>query len=677
MTNRKDLLLGIAALFALGAFAESLQIAWGSGFFIGRLSLKWLLTLLGLALLLVCVLWAVCYSLRHPKAATALRNKLFDRLAAVPLRWVVLALFVIFPWYFIYYSPWGGLFTGFFTRTLLYAMAVLAAALLLTRDRKVLVTWNAFFLSLLFVATGLVIGDAFVRVTSYPLALHWSEGNRLWDYSLLYGRERYDYPATEPIFAWIDRGRQTLWGLPFLSSDLTIAGARAWSALMSTLPYALLGWFAFRPLKTARLQWFLAGLWALIFLNQGPIYAPLILSAILVAFARRQALWIALPLVALAGTYAAASRFTWTFAPAMWAVMLSLSDAAWLQSKLRWQDWARALALGLSGLWSAGLPIISGILSSLFAPTSDPTGPIDATPGAQGVSSVQALQATVTSQPFAWERMLPNDVFPPGILLGLLAAAGPLVLLMLYLVRTGHWKTVALQRLVLLGGLGAFLLVGLIASAKVGGGADLHNLDMLLVTLVLLMGMAWEAGLHKQLGKWAGNNRSVQVALTGMLLIPALFPLYSGAPLDLPDQERLTYIMERIDANVACAAQYGPILFLDQRQLLTFRYMAEVALHPEYEKKYVMDQALSANRAFFDEFASDLAVHKYALIVGELEDTVFRGRNPQFGDSLIVENNAWKRWVSIPLLRYYQSVHDFQDVGVETFMPNGNGFECP
>lgn len=677
MASRKDLLLGIAVLFALGTFAESFQIAWGSGLLIGRLSLKWLLTLVGLGLLLAALLWAVHSSLQQPKVANSAKNAMVGRLEVVPgLRWLLTVLLVVFPWYFIYYSPWGGLFTGFFTRTFLYGLTVVVVALLLTRDRKALVTWKVFLLSLLFVATGLVIGDAFVRVTNYPLALHWSEGNRLWDYSLLYGRERYDYPATEPIFAWIDRGRQTLWGLPFLWADLSIAGARAWSALMTTLPYALLGWFAFRPLASARWQWFLAGLWALIFLNQGPIYAPLILGAILVAFARRHSLFIAIPLVALAGAYVAASRFTWTFAPAMWAVMLSLTDAAWLQGKLRWQDWARALMLGVSGLWSAGLPIISGIVASLFAPAPIPSV-VDATPGAQGVSSVQALQATVTNQPFAWERMLPNDVFPPGILLGLLAAVGPLLLLMLYLVRSGHWKTTPLQRIVVLAGLSAFLVVGLIASAKVGGGADLHNLDMLLVTLVLLAGVAWESGLHKHLVEWVGNKPTIQAALTGMLLIPALFPLYSGAPLSLPDEERLTYIMERIDANVACAAQYGPILFLDQRQLLTFRYQTGVRLHPEYEKKYVMDQALSANQTFFEGFAADLAAHRYALIVGELEDTVFRGRNPEYGDSLIVENNAWKRWVSIPLLRYYESVHDFQDAGVETFMPIGSAFECP
>lgn len=677
MSNRgKDIFFVAALVLALGAFTEAFQIAWGSGFFLGRLSEKWLATLLGMAALLVAGLWAARRALHATDDALAVRQRVLSRLPAV-LSMVLAAVFAVLPWIFIYYSPWGGLFTGFFTRSLLFAFSVLTVALLLTDRKGNLLSWRAVALGLLFIGTGLVLGDAFVRVTDYPLALHWSEGNRLWDYSILFGRERYDYPLEKSIFVWIDAGRQTLWGLPFLFSELTIAGARAWSALMITLPYALLGWFAFRPLKDARGQWFLAGLWALVFLNQGPIYAPLILSAILVAFSRRKPLWIAVPLVALAGAYAGASRFTWAFAPAIWAVLLTLSDGVLLHGKLRAQDWLRTLVLALSGLWARGMPILLGILGSLFAPPVVATGPIDTTPGAQGISSVQGLQATVTNQPFTWHRMLPNDVFPPGIVLGLLAAAGPLLLLLIYLARKKEWKTVAIQRWAIVGALGAFLVVGLIASAKVGGGADLHNLDMLLVSCVLLAGVAWEAGLHRQLGQWLQTNRFVQAVLVAMLLIPPLFPLYSGAPLNLPDDERMAYIMERIDSNVACAIQHGPVLFLDQRQLLTFRYQDSVPLNPEYEKKYVMDQALSGNSVFFQQFVEDLAANKYALIVGELEDTVFRGRNPEYGDSLVEEDNAWRRWVSLPLLRYYESVHDFRDAGVETFMPIGRTFECP
>jgi len=673
-SRTRDVFFATALVLALGAFTESFQIAWGSGFFVGRLSVKWFLVLLGHLVLLGASLWALQRGLYHTKTMLAARKRLYS---AVPqaARWVLATFFIILPWVFIYYSPWGGLFTGFFTRSLLFAFSTVAAALLLTERKSNLLSWRAVLLSLLFVGSGLVIGDAFVRVTDYPLALHWSEGNRMWDYSVLFGRERYAYPPEKDIFVWIDAGRQTLWGLIFLWPNVGIAGVRAWSALLTTMPYALLGWFAFRPLKEARQQWFLAGLWTLVFLNQGPIYAPLILSAILVTFSRRRKLWIAIPLIALAGTYAGTSRFTWSFAPAIWAVLLTLSDGVLLHGKIRSRDWLRASVLGLSGLWGRGLPILQGIISGLLSPSSG--GVVSSGPGEQNVNNLESLQAVATTQPFTWHRMLPNDVFPPGIILGLLAAAGPLLILLVYLIRKKEWKTVPLQRVVIGGALLAFLAVGLVVSAKVGGGADLHNLDMLLVTFVLLAGVAWEAGLYKKLSEWVQSNRFVQAMLCAMLLIPALFPLYSGAPLSLPDDERIAYIMERIDANVSCAVQYGPVLFLDQRQLLTFRYQQTVPLNPEYEKKYVMDHALADNRIFFDGFVEDLEAHKYALIVGELEDTVFRGRNSEYGDSLIEENNAWKRWVSRSLLRYYESVHDFRDAGVEIFMPIGRTFQCP
>jgi len=58
----------------------------------------------------------------------------------------------------------------------------------------------------------------------------------------------------------------------------------------------------------------------------GPIYTPLVISAILVAIAWRAKWWIGLPLIVLAGYYAQITRFTWMFAPALWSAMLFLAD---------------------------------------------------------------------------------------------------------------------------------------------------------------------------------------------------------------------------------------------------------------------------------------------------------------------------------------------------------------
>jgi len=689
-TTRKRSLLTIwlnpLVLFAglvllLMAGIEMFNLAWGSGNLLGRLSGKWIVALLLYLLIAALLFLLLLRRLNDTKRLNDLRRSLLvlrERLAKG--RGPVAFLTAAFPAYFVFYSPWGGLFVGFFTRLLIFILAISATTILITSKKEGLFSWRVFLLAGLFTGTLLVLAESFALVSNYPFALHWSEGNRLWDYSVLFGRARYNYPASDPIFAWIDPGRQALWGLPFLLPTLPIWAERLWGAFLTTVPYALLGWFAFRPLKEARGQWLAAGLWALIFLNQGPIYTPLIFSAILVVATRRRPIWLVLPLVYLAGLYAGNSRFTWVFAPAIWVALLALSDSVLLHAKLTIRDWLRAAALSLAGLWTKGLPILLGILagilpiSSSVAATPAPSG----MPGEQVLETIQGLQATASGQPFIWYRLFPNDVYPPGILLGLALAALPLILLLWYLARRGFWKTVLWQRIALLLGCGSFLVVGVIASVKVGGGADLHNLDMFLISLVLLAGVAWEAGFYKHLTKFLQENSPVRLLLAAMILIPAFTPMASGRPLVLPTAERTQFVLERIQDKVACARQYGEVLFMDQRQLITFGEVGELPLIVDYEKKFVMDQALAGNEAYFAHFRADLAAGRFVLIVSEREGTLYKDLDQEsVGDSLVEENNAWVRWVSAPLLQYYESVGNFKDAAVELFLPIERNFDCP
>ena len=101
---------------------------------------------------------------------------------------------------------------------------------------------------------------------------------------------------------------------------------RFWSSFLFTIPYAIFGLVVFRRASKFTGIWLLSGLWVMIFLYQGPIYTPLVISAILVAIAWRTKWWIGLPLIILAGYYAQITRFTWMFAPALWSAMLFLAD---------------------------------------------------------------------------------------------------------------------------------------------------------------------------------------------------------------------------------------------------------------------------------------------------------------------------------------------------------------
>lgn len=666
-----------ALLVAVGV--ETFNLAWGSGFFLGRISLKWFLALLAYLLAALFILLQAYRQLLRPELLELVKADLIElRTRLGTLRWLLATLVFVLPGWLVFYSAWGLLFSGAFTRLLIFLAAWLLSAYLVSNNQGGLFGPRSALAAGLMLSVALVLAEAFVFVSDYPFAQYWSEGNRIWDYSIRFGSERYNVPAGETIFAFIDPGRQTLWGLPFLLPNVSIWGVRLWSALVVTIPYMLLGWLAFRPIRGPRLPWFLAGLWTLVFLHQGPIYTPLVLSAALVAAAWRRPIWLAVPLVLVAGHYAGLSRFSWSFAPGLWVLMLTLGDAVQQQDRLLWHDWLRAGLLGLAGIWSKGWPILVGVVQDAAARWLAPAAEAAAdAPATGGIGSLEGLQSAVTNQPLLWERLLPNAAFPPGILLGLLIATLPLILLLVYLLRRGIWKTNLWSRLVTLAAMLALLAVGLIASVKVGGGLDLHNLDMFLVGLVLLAGLAWESGWHEHLLGLLHSSPYVRGLLLAMALLPGLWPMFSGAPQVLPDEERTAYVLAQVQEAVPCAADNGELLFMDERQLLTFGEVENVPLVDEYEKKYVMDQALAGNAEYFEQFSADLASGRFALIVSESQPTVIKLGTDDQGDSLVEENNAWALWVTQRLLADYESIANYEDVGVELFVPIGAEYSCP
>jgi len=670
----KVAILTFCVLLIVFAARDLFVPGWGSGHWLGRFSEKWVLLLGSSYLIMVGLVIFVFWSLYFPlKIANIWKRLLKTRETLTNWRWPFIAIAVILPAWFVFYSPWGDLFPGVFFRLVIFTLSVSVAAFFLTGEKTSYISLRAILWSGLVAGVLLVLAESFILVNDYPFALHWSEGNRLWDYSVAFGGGRFNYSGSDPIFSWIDPGRQTLWGLPFLIPDVPIWAVRLWSAILVTVPYAVLGWLAFRPQQEKQALWVAAGLWTLVFLNQGPIYTPLILAAILVALARRRPIWIALPLLFVAGHYAGISRFTWRFAPGIWAVMLTLCDAILVQGRIIWRDWLRAASLGIAGIWSKGLPIIVGIVVSLLS--IDPVVPVDTPP--QTVETLSGLQAVTTQHPFLIERLFPNPIYPPGILIGVALATVPLIFLLIYLIRTGIWKTVFWQQAAILLGVGALFAVGVIASAKVGGGTDLHNMDMYFVGLVLLAGISWEAGFAAKFSSLIKTYPVIPWMLAAMIFIPALPPLFSGKPVEQPSVERTEFVLSRIQVTVACARQYGEVLFMDQRQLITFGHLGDLPLIVEYEKKYVMDKALMGDEAYFEQFRNDLASGRFSLIVSEREAILYKEPDVEsIGDSLNEENNAWVKWVTIPLLQNYESIADFKDAAIEMFMPIDRAYEC-
>ena len=687
----KDVLVLLsAAILLIGACVEFFHVASGTGNAIGEFSLTWFILIsvfvvFGLVLFVVTVFW----QFGNPSFSLS-KLVLYRNGTWFLLRWIFAILVLAFPVWFLQYTKWGIVFQGSFIRSLIWIVVVLIVAFLASKE-DTLFGWKEVLGAFVLTASAFSIAVSLQGVTDYPFSLGWSEGNRLWDYSTLFGKSIYfNIREDDTIFVLLDGGRLFIGGLPFLIQGLTIAMARLWVGLMMIIPYMLVGITAFRKQDGNHRDWLFIIFWIFLFLKQGPIHAPLVLAAALTALVWRRSLWISIPIILYAGYYAQSSRFTWLFAPGIWIGILELADASLLNRKLVASQWTRAITLSFAGVFGGYL--LPKLLPILQRPPTDVTD-IGGQIASGGVNSEFVTNA-VSDQPLLWYRLLPNSTYGSGILVGLLIAIAPLLIILFWLAITKKWVLNIWQKLALIGSLLAFLIVGLIASTKIGGGGDLHNMDMFLIGLAFTAIIAWYNGGREsilnpnQLPVW------MKIVIIASLIIPAIVPwrqmrsyhyaeqasalvTLTDAPdeksLDLlPSDEKVNRALEKVQGEVAVAKDMGEVLFLDQRQLLTFGYITDVPLVPEYEKKVLMNEALSANAEYFQSFYEDLAARRFSLIVSERLFTPIKDSSFEFGE----ENNAWVTWVANPILCFYEEKITVKEIGIQLLVPKSGQVDC-
>ncbi len=681
-----------------GACTEFYNIAWGTGNWIGQFSPKWMLAFLLFVLVCILLLIGVGITLSAYQKVAGYFNylaSLRDRLGY--LRWIFAGIFLVLPVYFLQYSYWGIVLDGPYLRILISAFSIVLLGWFLTGTNKGFLRWKGVLTASILISGLYNFCVPLIDVTSYPFSLGWSEGNRLWDYSILFARHRYDYPSDQTIPVYLDIGRQLAGGIPFLISGINIWQVRLWIAFLGVIPYLILGWTTYKLPEKNVLPWVLAGIWAFTFVEQGPIHPPLLICAIVVALAWRRPLWLAIPLVAAAGYFAEISRFTWLFAPALWAGMLELGDGALHNHKLNKRTWQRAISVGFAGVFGGYVApfYVPGVIQWLRS-FGDSTSPESASFG--GGLTISSIGSSVSSQPLLWYRLFPNATYAPGILLGLLLATAPLVAILIYLIKTRRWNLNFWQKLAIAGSLLAFLVVGLIVSVKIGGGGDLHNLDMYIMGLMFAGALGWRNGGHK----WIASEIMpawIRILLIALIVIPAYKPLMRMAPISisvdrkmlatladitpvdplpnplpdtLPSEYDTQEALKSIRQAATHAASKGDVLFMDQRQLLTFGFIKGVPLLPEYDKKVLIDKAMSADAQYFEGFYKDLASHRFSLIISGPLNRRLNDIENQFSE----ENNAWVKWVARPLLCYYQPLETYKKVDVQLLVPNQDLSDC-
>lgn len=567
------------------------------------------------------------------------------------------------------HSPYAVLFNFWWVKTIILIFSIGFLSWLLTEEQNKVYSYFGFLKAIVLLSSFIIIANELQMVNSYPFSLGWSEGNRLWDYSILYGRDRYQIAADKSIPVYTSVGRQSLWGLVYLIPNASIFLARLWNVILFTVPYFVFGLVTFYRKHQKIDVWVMLGLWAFLFLRGGPIYTPLVLAAILVATTRKMSLWLSIIFIAIAGYYATESRFTWVFAAGMWAALIAFLDTESNLSKSTKQRWLRAIILGLFGVsFAYFMPksLDDALLSFL---TGEPGAVNQAAAvlasGEQGIA-VSGLSELLGRQPLLWRRLLPNPTYTPGILLGLLITVGPLIFFLYLLGKKMPWKLNIWQRLLLFGELIAFLIVGLIISVKIGGGGDLHNLDMFLISLVIISSLIWHAGAKEKISDISNQGQILKVSLFLVVFIPALLGVLSTKHIEIPSKQVAQKGINNIQSAVD-KYKNKEILFIDQRQLLTFGFINNVTLVPEYEKKHLMDMAMANDANYFTSFIADIQNQRFSLIISEPLYVAYQEVNYEGGFGQ--ENNSWVNWVSIPVLCNYESIEINTDLRYELFIP--------
>jgi len=105
---------------------------------------------------------------------------------------------------------------------------------------------------------------------------------------------------------------------------------------------------------------------------------------------------------------------------------------------------------------------------------------------------------------------------------------------------------------------------------------------------------------------------------------------------------------------------------------LTFGYVENVPLVPEYEKKVLMNAAMGAEATYFQTLYADLAARRFSLIISEPLRAPVKDSSYQFGE----ENNAWVQWVVKPVLCYYDEIETFRSAQIQLLVPKQGDIDC-
>ncbi|HJR78822.1 MAG TPA: hypothetical protein VJ821_02045 [Anaerolineales bacterium] len=489
------------------------------------------------------------------------------------------------------------------------------------------------------------------RVTDYPFAMGWSETSRYYYPSLflsetVYGQE-YPWPILHPTL-------HLLLAPPYLF-DAPLWFHRFWQVairyiLVAAVVPALMTRLSVQGSTT---RW-LIGLWMFLFLFMGPVYFHLTIPVILVllGFSRGddRRTWI---VVLLASIWCGWSRLNWYPMPGMIAAVLYLMEVPY-----------RGKTIG-SYLFKPVLWFVAGILIAYLSQR--------VYIALSGIPDSGIFYTSLASD-LLWYRLWPNASYFLGILPGALLASLPVWIAMYIIIRSRVSDWHLLRLILIFAALLVLFLGGLVVSLKIGGGANLHNMDAYFSLLLIVFAYFAFARYRPENGDVTQPVPLHWLLIVALIVMPAWSYLQFNigrAPGDSTrTQDVLAQLQQRMDQ---VNAQDGEILFITQRHLLSMHMLDGMTLVPEYEREDLMEIAMANDLQHIQTFREDMEDQRFALIVVDPLNYNVLSKQRSFAE----ENNVWVTRIMKHILCNYREEIAFPADEIALYVPQQGERQCP
>lgn len=518
--------------------------------------------------------------------------------------------------------------------------------------------------SFLLTAAILRLSVFLAEVTDYPFSLYWSETTRFYYASLFFSERLYGQRITLPPY---DASRALLQAIPFIFPDLPLWVHRLWQAFlwMGITVLTATGLARRLEIGDALQRWaFLSAtvLWLLL----APVYFQLQLVVWLVCvglerrFWERRHLLKTMLILALASVWSGLSRINWFPMPASIAALLYL-----LEKPNGEQPVHRYFVQ----------PFLWGLFGSLIAALSQ--GAYILLSGAEAHT-----YGYIFTSKILWYRLLPNPTFPTGILPTAIAVSLPLIIWIVWWtkgvkVQLGFWRWLAIAVLLIV-----LFAGGIVVSAKIGGGNNLHNLDAYWVLFWLLSAALFFRKVNGEkptneipnpTRNWRTDKVGRQILLGWLCLELLVSALSSGSPRLLYSRTEVENDLQLLEQAIQSANQHGEVLFLTERQLLTFGEPKFLKIAYDYEKVWLIMMAMAHNQAYMSRFREDIRSQRFSLIISDPLRLRKKGITAHFGD----ENDYWVDEIATPILCYYEPKKFLRTATIRWYVPRAIPLPCP